>query len=278
MGEDERDPIEEVLEHYGRTGAEERRLHAGSGRLELERTKEIVTRHLIPPPASVIDVGGGPGVYTAWLLSAGYSVTLVDPVPLHVEQTRRAFSRMAVPGSARARVGDARRLEEGSESANAVLMLGPLYHLTSAEDRRAALSEALRVLRPGGLLFAAGISRFASLLDGLFRGYLEDPAFNEIVDRDLADGQHRNPTGNPAYFTTAYFHRPEELVREVADAGFDVVDLLAVEGPWWLTPDLDRVWNDLEKRRQMMTRLRTIEREQTLLAVSAHIIAVARKS
>jgi len=77
------------------------------------------------------------------------------------------------------------------------------------------------VLRPGGLLAAAAISRFASLLDGLYGGYLSDPVFWPVVERDLAEGQHRSPprAGELPIFTTAYFHRPDELQAEVQDAG-----------------------------------------------------------
>ena len=96
-----------------------------------------------------------------------------------------------------------------------MLLLGPLYHLTERDDRLAAWREARRVLRPGGVVLAAAISRFASTLDGLRLGLFDDDAFAQIAERDLRDGQHRNPTGNPRYFTTTYFHRPEELRTEV---------------------------------------------------------------
>jgi ubiquinone/menaquinone biosynthesis C-methylase UbiE len=96
-------------------------------------------------------------------------------------------------GSFTASVGDARRLDQDGESQDAVVLFGPLYHLTSADDRRLALDEAHRVLRPGGRLMAMAISRCASMLDGLYRDWLDDPVFRAIVDRDLAEGQHRNP-------------------------------------------------------------------------------------
>src|ERR1051326_3221267 len=81
-------------------------------------------------------------------------------------------------------------------------------------------------------LFHHGIfSSFASALDGLVSGYLNDPEFVRIVQQDLVDGQHRNPTNHPAYFTTAFFHHPDELAAEVAEAGFTLEALLAVEGP-----------------------------------------------
>jgi hypothetical protein len=92
-----------------------------------------------------------------------------------------------------------------------VLLFGPLYHLTEAADRRQALGEARRVLAPSGRLLAMAVCRFASLLDGLYKGWLDDPDFRPIVDQDLADGQHHNPdpVGGPEFFTTACFHTPD---------------------------------------------------------------------
>src|SRR6185295_15870885 len=109
---------------------------------------------------------------------------------------------------ASAAVGDARRLEAADNTADAVLLLGPLYHLTEREDRVKALSEAFRVLKPGGVLLAAAISRFASFLDGVRHGFLADPIFVDLVRQDLATGQHRNPNHTAGYFSTAFFHQP----------------------------------------------------------------------
>jgi SAM-dependent methyltransferase len=159
--------------------------------------------------------------------------------------------------------------------ADAALLLGPLYHLTEREDRRRALREAHRVVRAGGTVVAAAISRFASALDGIASRHLEDSAFAAIVARDLADGQHRNPTDHPAWFTTAYFHRPEELAAELTDAGFVDVQLYAVEGPAWLVRDLSDGESVLWER--MLTVLRAIEREPTLIGASAHVLGVARR-
>ena len=86
------------------------------------------------------------------------------------------------------------------------------------------------MVRPDGPVFVAAISRFASLFDGLVRGLLFEAGFKDIVDRDLLEGQHRNPTGRPDWFTTAYFHHPEELRAEAGDAGLEVVEVLGVEG------------------------------------------------
>lgn len=256
-----------IRDHY--TGADERnRLATGTGLLEFVRTQHLLARTLPPAPALVLDVGGAAGVHAEPLAAQGYEVHLIDPVPLHVEQAR------ALPGLASATLGEARTVEWPDDTADAVLMLGPLYHLTERSARVRALAEARRVLRPRGVVAAAAISRYASTLDGLFRGYLREPDFEAIVERDLAEGQHRNPDDVPGWFTTAYFHRPDDLAGEAADAGLDEIDVVAVEGPAWMLHDLDR-WLD-QDREILLRAIERVESAPSLLGISPHLLLTAR--
>lgn len=266
---------EEALEHYA-AGVERTRLASGPGLVERERTQEIVSRHLPSSPAVILDVGGGPGVHAAWLAAKGFDVHLIDAVPLHVQQALEASNRQPHCALKSAVVGDARRLGWPDATADVVLLLGPLYHLTEREDRLMVLREAGRVLRPGGVVLAAAISRYASVLDGLWRHLTDDPAFRTIVERDLTDGQHRNPTGNPEYFSTTYFHRPEDLEGELKDAGLHVLEVCAVEGPSWLLPSLEADLRVPERRDRLFGYLRQIESEPSLRGISAHLLGVAR--
>ncbi len=120
-------------------------------------------------------------------------------------------------------------------------------------------------------MVAAAISRHASLLDGVCRGLIDDPEFLPILERDLREGQHRNPTSRLDYFTTAYFHLPAELGEEARAAG------LAVEGPAWLMPDLEARWRDERRRRPLLDLLRQIEADPAVLSMSAHLLLVAHK-
>jgi ubiquinone/menaquinone biosynthesis C-methylase UbiE len=267
----------EIQTHYDREADERARLEQHAGQLEFYRTKEIIARHLPKKAAVILDLGGGPGRYATWLATLGHHLHLVDPVALHVEQAKEAAVAQGGKALASATVGDARNLKFSDRIAGAVLLLGPLYHLVKRSDRVKALSEAHRTLKPGGLLFAAAISRFASSLDGLFRNFLEDPAFYKILQQDLKNGQHRNPTDKPQYFTTAFFHHPDELRSEVQDAGFARPKLYALEGPCWLLPDFEKKWSDPEMRAKLLAIIRAVESEPTLLGQSAHILAVARK-
>jgi len=126
-------------------------------------------------------------------------------------------------------------------------------------------------------VWGAAISRFASLFDSLSSTFFDDPVFAGIRARDLDDGQHRNPTNNPVYFTDAFFHRPEERSQEFRSAGFRAPGLLAIEGPGGLARDFDRLWSNPKQRERLLDAVRKVESEQVVLRASSHIMAIARK-
>jgi len=269
-------PVPEIVEYYQR-GEEIRRLLEDRGQLEFARTQELIGRYLPPPPAVILDIGGGAGVYALPLAKLGYEVHLIEPSPRLVEEAHTASAKQPDSPLASIVTGDARALDRAHESVDAILMFGPLYHLTEREDRLTALREAKRVLRPGGVVLAAGISRFASLLDGLVHR-IDDPHFDEIVMRDLREGQHRNPTGEPYYFTTAFFHHPDEFKAEIKDAGLQLESILPVEGPVWLLQDFAERWADQRLRQRLLDSIKWIESEASLLGASAHMVAVAHRN
>jgi SAM-dependent methyltransferase len=261
----------EILEYYER-GGEHLRLTAGTGRLEFLRTWDLLTRALPPAPARILDVGGATGVYARPLAAAGYKVQVIDPVPEHVAASAGLDGVRAVPG-------DARDLPVPDGAADAVLLLGPLYHLPDRVDRVTAWREAARAVRPGGVVVGAVISRFASLVDGVARGYFTESDFVSIVDRTLGDGVHRNDGAAPRWFTSAYFHRPEEPAAEAAEAGLTEIRTVAVEGPVWMTgPRLEQFLADERLTRVMLDMLRRVEHEPTLLGASSHLLTISRRA
>ncbi len=160
---------DEILEHYEQEVDEDLRLRRGLGELELLRTKEIIRRHLPRGSARILDVGGASGIHAEWLLEDGHSVHLVDPLPGHVEQ---ATERLGKHDGFSAEVGDARALNAANRSYDAVLLLGPLYHLTESADRVTAWCEARRVVKGHGVVFGTSITRYAPLFEGLTGGAL----------------------------------------------------------------------------------------------------------
>jgi ubiquinone/menaquinone biosynthesis C-methylase UbiE len=258
--------------HYS-MGSEHERLSRPKGQLEFIRTQELILRFLPPPPAIVLDVGGGTGPYSYWLAKKKYEVHLIDPIKIHIEQATVYSDALASIN-----LGDARSLPWKDKSVDVVLMLGPLYHLVKRGDRIKALLEAHRVLRKGGVLFAVGISRFSSALDGLFRGFLEDDDFFKNVKRCLKDGQQRSPKSRPDYFTTAFFHHPNELEQEIREAKFKFEKLLGVDGPGWMMPNFNLFWSNPDLQVRLLAIIRSLEEDSTIVGQSAHMLAVGRKT
>ncbi|MDO5678465.1 MAG: class I SAM-dependent methyltransferase [Propionibacteriaceae bacterium] len=214
--------IDEQLHVYYSTGNEARRLSKSlGGRLEFVRTLELV-QGAVPAGARITDIGGANGVYAAPLAEAGYAVVLVDPVAYQVEEARRH-------GTFDALVGDARQLPFSDGEFDAALLLGPLYHLQSRADRVGALREASRVVKPGGLVIAAVISRMSAFTDSYFERAEQglEPWFDEGA-QILADGWHDAPE---IPFPFGHFHTGPELHSEAEEAGLTVEAIHGVEGP-----------------------------------------------
>ena len=260
-------PLEPEIREYYDQGLEHDRLTARPS-LELLRTRVLLQRFLPAAPARVLDVGGGSGVYATWLMSLGYDVELIDPVPLHVEQARAA--------GVAARSGDARSLAEPDGSYDAVLLLGPLYHLVDRADRVRALTEAARVTRAGGPVIAAAISRYASLLEGFYRHYLDLPGFTEAMRQDVDSGLHLNPTRAAQRFTTAYFHTRDDLLGEVTEAGLTAPVVLPVESLLHWAPRLEERLADPQQRALILTLIEQTEADPALAGASAHLLAAGR--
>jgi ubiquinone/menaquinone biosynthesis C-methylase UbiE len=265
----------DVVDHYD-SGIELNRLNVGTSQLERVRTQQIIFRYLHKTPSRILDIGAGPGFYSFWLADLGHEVHLLDPVLKHVEYARK-YAAETHKNISSITVGEAQHLEYDSEYFDVVLMLGPLYHLTEKDARLRALSEAKRVLSKGGILFCVAVSRYASTFDGYFRNLISDPRFIEIMNRDLKDGQHRNKTENLDYWTTAYLHKPDELKEEVIQSGLKLDGILAIDSFGWLIPNFQEKWQNKDYRDLLLHTIRVIEKDNSLMGVSAHIMGVATK-
>jgi SAM-dependent methyltransferase len=236
------------------------------GRLERERTKELLLRFLPPAPARVLDVGGGPGVYASWLASLGYDVTLVDPVARHREEAS-AHATFAVED------GDARALTAPDASADAVLMLGPLYHLVDPADRARALTEAHRVARPGGVIAAAFISRHAPIIDVSAKLLVNDDTLFEHLRQLRYTGENDPSTG----FTVAYFHTVEEIRADFVAAGLNDPAVYGIEGPLFPLLRSGFVEDRPDFFEAAVRAARLVEDDPAMLAANAHLLAVTHK-
>lgn len=262
-----------IFGYYGKGREQGRLFDDAIGVLERLRTWDLLER-VLPASGRVLDVGGGAGIHAEWLARRGYDVELFDPVPLHVTQAQELAESLPAGQRFAAEVADARDVPRETGCADVVLLFGPLYHLVEAADRKTALDEALRLLRPGGLLVAAAISRFAWPFDAYRQELASDPQVQESIDYSLEGGLSVQEPGQASFW--AYFHRPDEFEAEISESGFRGVSLHGLEGFAWLLPDLDDILADPTRLGWLLALLRDLETESGLLGVSAHLLAVAR--
>jgi hypothetical protein len=211
-----------------------------------------------------------PAVITIARITAGTTGNVIPEMTILIGTMRTVSERT------RAQLCDgARRLAEGiakahGAEAEVTFGQGPPVLINDGNVVDVVSEVARRLFGPDHL-------QLASTLDGLVRGYLDDPEFVRIVEGDLIDGQHRNPTNHPRYFTTAFFHSADKLKAEIEEAGLHHEHTLAIEGPGWLLHNFEAHWQDHNRRERLLNAIRWFEHELSILGVSAHMMAIARK-
>jgi len=250
-------------------------------RLERHGVEHAITlgaleEYLPAPPARVADIGGGPGRYAIELTRRGYAVTLSDLSDGCLELARVKAAEAGVE-VARVLQADACDLGElADESFDAALLMGPLYHLLEHKERLQAVRETARVLRPGGVVFSAIISRYAPLHYAAaaapehvleHRGEWETIAATGVYRRDQWCGG----------FIDAWFAHPTELAPLMEAGGFEQLDLLACEP---LVNEIEEKVNATsgELWDWWQNTLYTIARDPSLHGSAAHVLYVGRKA
>lgn len=256
----------EGTKKFYETGIEKERLLKEWGRLEKARVELILNKFLPKKPAIIADVGGGMGVYAFSLAKEGHTVYLIDPIAINVEEVKKMDKEGVLKDCI---IGDAREINLAGGSVDVVLFFGPLYHLDE-KNRQIALSEAYRILKPGGLIFAQGISKHCVLLNAFFDGKIKNSDCNKKkVDISLESKRFEYHQG------VFYTHTPEELKKEIEQAGFNQVNVMAVEGfAKWLPVEY---WEDENVRKDLLYFIEKTEQEPSIQGMSPHIMAIGRK-
>jgi len=242
-------------------------------RTEFAVTMRALKEFLPPAPANVIDIGSGPGRYAIALTKLGYEVTLVD-----LSESNLAFARQKaiendihLAGMHQANAMDLSVFP--TTSYDAALMMGPLYHLLWREERVLALQEAWRLLEPGGLIFAAFLSRFAAFRDATSKGLswvLERPDLAEKILTTGIDIHHGEG------FTDAYFAHPDEVIPLGESAGFEMILRMGCEG---MVAGHEAYVNSLDGQNfESWTELNyRLSKDPAAIGAADHILYIGRK-
>jgi SAM-dependent methyltransferase len=182
----------------------------------------------IPDFSLVADIGVGGGHYSELLARRGCSIHLVDIsqklLDTAIDYLRSNGLEFKICGVHKTSATDLSCLPSGT--CDAVLLLGPLYHLCILEDRQRAIEEAAQILKPGGIVLASGINRLAYLRE-LFREspqlVLERKDFHQqYLQTGNLDPIHAPPLGDAHLTTIAEF-------RQLFKTRFEEIALLGTE-------------------------------------------------
>jgi S-adenosylmethionine-dependent methyltransferase len=268
--------VEDVRAYYAARGDSEwARLDTPEGIIEWTLTCRTLATHL-PPAGRVLDLGGGPGRYAEWLASRGHRVVLADLSAELLAAARARLASTALEDIVQVDACDLARFTDASF--DAVVALGPFYHLPNAERRDRAARELVRVLRPGGIAVIACMPR-TQLLRRVMSRSLESGRLmdDEFVSALLDRGELSNPVrGN---FTEGYGFRPEEVAPYFAGHGLSAIELRAAEGiSSAIEANVIRLstTNPAHFERVMELLWRTAT-EPSILGMCSHLLFVARK-
>lgn len=267
------DDVSDIAAYYNSDPAREH-LRLQRHQLEYDLTWRYLVQYL-PPQGSILEIGAGPGRYTLGLAKRGYSVTATDMSASLLEECRKSISAAGLVKQVRFVVADARDLGQlAAPEFDAVLLMGPLYHLIEEADRETALRQAFDRLRAGGVVFSAWISRFGILGD-LMKDLPEWIEDQEGVRSLVTKG--RRPDEHPRGGFRGYFARVSEIASLHEATGFETLVLAAVEPA--ISAD-DESYNRLEgdQRRLWLDLLYEISIEISIMGASRHLLYIGKKN
>lgn len=271
---------DQVRQYYAAFGENEwHRLTRPEGIIEFAITTHALQKHL-PRSGRILDVGGGPGRYTIWLAKRGYQVVLADLSPNLLEIARTKIAEAGVQSQIESIIAcDATDLSHiGNDAFDAVLCLGPFYHLVGMDDRRKAIRELVRVLQPKGIAFIAFMPLYSFLRRTLSlkdeRHHLAQPDF---LERLMNEGVFLNDI--PGRFSAGYGIRPQAVRPFLEEHGLQTVELLADTGfAASHGQDLEELAAcDPGAYEQAMKIIIGTANDPSLLGTSIHLLAIAQK-
>lgn len=275
-----------VLAGYN-AGIERDRLRAGIGLIEFERTKEILLEKLPKPPAVIYDIGGAYGEYSWWLSSLGYEVHLFDLSETNIKMSKELECDYPGIRLKSAMVCDARSIPRKSKSADAILLMGPLYSITEYEERILAIKESYRLLKDDGIVFSAALTPYSVLTPRIAKYHadntkkedeLDDPAVIAAIERALSDGCWINPEKKIANgLGSSHLHTAKALKEELLHGGFITATVHGVMGGAWLAPNLNELLEDDKTKNLLMKTVRMLDTHEEIIGLSGHLIAVSKK-
>lgn len=243
-------------------------------RIEFEVTCMALNEY-ISGNSRILDIGGGPGRYSIYLAKKGNRVTLTDLASENLKLGIQEAKKCEVKFEDVIELNALNLSCLENECYDVVLLMGPLYHLLNLDDRKKAVTEALRVLKPGGIIFSAFISRYAPVIDLLknYPKYISD--YEKTLFSLIKNGENIESEENPG-FTDAYFSTPDEAISLMENAGLKTLRFSAVEGFVGITEN--KLYELDEKEfKKWIELIYKVGNDPNCIGISEHLLYVGMK-
>lgn len=216
--------INEVKRYYDENVNEEwNRLEDPYTRIELFSTLYIIKKYF-PKEGNVLDIGSGPGKYSIELLKRGYKVSLMDLSDKAISLAKYNIESSGLSAE-KYICGDATYLNgEKDESYDAILLMGPMYHIHSKEQRRKILNECRRILKPKGVILITYINSWGVLKAGISEfpyEFQEIDSVYKLFNEQIFSQEES--------FTESYFTTPPIALEEVGSSGLNLISYAGAE-------------------------------------------------
>lgn len=253
------------------------------GRLDREPLEFIINWHYmkqyLPSSGMVLDNGAGPGKYSMALAKQGFKVTLSDLTPRLVDLAKEKASELGLMEQFNGfHVLNATHLAGiPNESFNASLMLGPLYHLQTEEERINAVKELYRVTKKEGIIFVAFQSRMRMTMTSLQYPQFWKP--NDTMDaiHEFCNTGIFNHT-DEGRFTGAYYFNIEDIKPFMESHGFETIELIGSSSiGGMLNSEQKQYWEERGESQMLMKLLIETAKDPSVLGLSSHLLYIGRR-
>jgi S-adenosylmethionine-dependent methyltransferase len=238
-------------------------------KIEFDITKRYLDEFIIGENLQIFDIGGGPGRYSIYLAEKGHKVTLLDLSKQNIEVAKRkAFERGIILEDYIH--GNALELGQSEQKYDVVLLMGPLYHLLKEAERKKAVEEALRLLKPNGMIIASFISNYAPIQDNLSQLFPME-SFEGLLAY-LKNGENKDKKG----FTKAFFIDSNEARDLMKSFGLKEIIFAGIEN---ILGCKEKEINLLEENeyRMWLEIGYYLSKDENVIGTSQHFLYIGRK-
>ena len=265
-----------VRNYYKNFDEKNRLQNDNSGKLEYEMTMKILEKNL-PDNGTILDLGGGAGVYSFPLASKGYKVYLSDLSEDLINQALEQKNGDNNQNIVSCDVVNATHLNiYENNQFDVVLLFGPLYHLLEESEREQCITEINRVLKPGGKVFASFIpylSGSIAILDRYFR-HPEQVDINNLSEV-FESGKFNNSSDKG--FQEGYYPSTKEIEELFSQNGFDKIMIRSIRGFGYEKEDSLYGIEEKEMFDKVISLIDRTSEEQSIIDMCGHAIYIGYK-